>query len=424
MPKISQRGENTPLSPFRKFAPLAERAKAQGKKIYHLNIGQPDILTPPKALQAVRDNPLTILAYSAAEGEMSYRNKLTEYYRSFDVTLSPEHIIITTGASEAIYLGLLSCFNQGDELLSPEPFYANYNGFAHMADLVVRPIPCDIEDGFALPSSADFERSITPRTKGIFLCNPNNPTGCVYSESILRELAEVVRRHDLYLFVDEVYREFCYDGQDFFSALRLDDIREHVVVVDSISKRYSACGARVGALVTYNEAVLEAVSRYAKLRLSPPAFGQILAEAALDMDGAYLDAVKEEYDLRRQTLFNRLQQMPGVTSYLPGGAFYCFARFPIDDADRFCRWLLEEFDHNGATLMLSPGAGFYATPGLGYNEVRMAYVINRADLEAAMDCLERALEEYPGRVPVLEPAFAGFEDAPEYSPMAANVFDN
>lgn len=408
MPKISQRGECTPLSPFRKFAPLAERAKAQGRKIYHLNIGQPDILTPPQALQAVREHPLRVLAYSSADGNLSYRQKLTGYYRSFGVELAPNQIIVTTGASEAIYLGLLSCFNQGDEILSPEPFYANYNGFAHMADIEVRAIPCRIEDGFALPSAADFERCLTPKTKGIFLCNPNNPTGCVYPEATLRELAEVVKRHDLYLFVDEVYREFCYDGQDFFSALRLDDIREHVVVVDSISKRYSACGARIGALITYNERVLEAVNRYAMLRLSPPGFGQILAEAALDVDAGYLDEVKIEYDLRRQTVFRRLQQMPGVTSYLPGGAFYCFARFPIDDADKFCRWLLEDFEYQGATVMLSPGAGFYATPGAGLNEVRMAYVICRDDLEAAMDCLERALMEYPGRVetalPVLEEA--------------------
>lgn len=408
MPKISQRGGCTPLSPFRKFAPLAERAKEQGRKIYHLNIGQPDILTPPQALQAVREHPLRVLAYSSADGNLSYRQKLTGYYRSFGVELAPNQIIVTTGASEAIYLGLLSCFNQGDEILSPEPFYANYNGFAHMADIEVRAIPCRIEDGFALPSAADFERCLTPKTKGIFLCNPNNPTGCVYPEATLRELAEVVKRHDLYLFVDEVYREFCYDGQDFFSALRLDDIREHVVVVDSISKRYSACGARIGALITYNERVLEAVNRYAMLRLSPPGFGQILAEAALDVDAGYLDEVKIEYDLRRQTVFRRLQQMPGVTSYLPGGAFYCFARFPIDDADRFCRWLLEDFEYQGATVMLSPGAGFYATPGAGLNEVRMAYVICRDDLEAAMDCLEHALIEYPGRVetalPVLEEA--------------------
>jgi len=408
MPKISQRGECTPLSPFRKFAPLAERAKAQGRKIYHLNIGQPDILTPPQALQAVREHPLRVLAYSSADGNLSYRQKLTGYYRSFGVELAANQIIVTTGASEAIYLGLLSCFNQGDEILSPEPFYANYNGFAHMADIEVRAIPCRIEDGFALPSAADFERCLTPKTKGIFLCNPNNPTGCVYPEATLRELAEVVKRHDLYLFVDEVYREFCYDGQDFFSALRLDDIREHVVVVDSISKRYSACGARIGALITYNERVLEAVNRYAMLRLSPPGFGQILAEAALDVDAGYLDEVKIEYDLRRQTVFRRLQQMPGVTSYLPGGAFYCFARFPIDDADKFCRWLLEDFEYQGATVMLSPGAGFYATPGAGLNEVRMAYVICRDDLEVAMDCLEHALMEYPGRVetalPILEEA--------------------
>lgn len=398
MPSVSKRGEETPLSPFRKLIPIADRVKAAGKKVYHLNIGQPDIETPAAALAAVRATDMKVLAYSPAEGNASYRHKLVHYYDKFGVDLEAKNIMITTGGSEAIQFMFLSCLDAGDEVIIPEPFYANYNGFAHIGNINIKPITSSIETGFALPATEAFEAVIGPKTKAIFITNPNNPTGCFYPKESLEQLAAIVKKHDLYLFVDEVYREFCYDGQDFFSTLRLDSIRDNVVVIDSLSKRYSACGARIGALITYNEEVLAAASRYAKLRLSPPGLGQIFAEATLDVEESYLREVKAEYDRRRQTVYRRLQAMPGVVSYNPGGAFYCFAQFPIDDADNFCRWLLEDFEYEGATVMLSPGRGFYATPGLGHNEVRIAYVLNTNDLEAAMDCLERALMEYPGRV--------------------------
>jgi aspartate aminotransferase len=400
MPSSSHRGNTVPLSPFRKLVELADKAKARGKKVYHLNIGQPDILTPPAALQTLKNQDIPVLEYSPADGVWSYRQKLEKYYKKFDVNITAEQIMITTGASEAVYFTLLACLEAGESILMPEPFYANYNGFAHMAGVGVRTVTSYIEAGFALPSAAEVERSLTPETRAILICNPNNPTGTFYPQEALEELAFIIKKHNLFLIVDEVYREFCYDGKDFVSALTIPGIEENVIVIDSISKRYSACGARVGALVTRNQSVLEAVSRYAKLRLGAPMLGQLLGEALLDVDDSYLEAIHEEYDLRRRTVFNRLQQMPGVVSYLPGGAFYCFARFPVDNADRFCRWLIEDFDYNGATVMLSPGEAFYATPGLGVDEVRIAYVINVEALEAAMDCLERALEVYPGRVAV------------------------
>lgn len=398
MPSVSKRGEQTPLSPFRKLIPIADRVKAAGKKVYHLNIGQPDIETPAAAMAAVRATNMKILAYSPAEGNASYREKLVGYYDRFGVDLQADNIMITTGGSEAIQFMFLSCLDKGDEVIIPEPFYANYNGFAHIGDIKITPITSTIDTGFALPDPEAFEAIIGPRTRAIFITNPNNPTGCFYPKEALKQLATIVKKHDLFLFVDEVYREFCYDDQEFFSALNLLDIQENVVVIDSISKRYSACGARIGALVTYNEDVIAAASRFAKLRLSPPGLAQIFAEATLDVEESYLPAVKKEYDKRRQTVYRRLQAMPGVVSYNPGGAFYCFAQFPIDDADAFCQWLLEDFELDGATVMLSPGQGFYATPGLGYNEVRIAYVLNTQDLEAAMDCLEEALISYPGRV--------------------------
>ncbi len=397
MPSISKRGENVPMSPFRKLVPFADKAKAAGKHVYHLNIGQPDIETPAYALEKLRAAELKILAYSPAVGLTSYREKLVGYYRKFDIGLSPEEIIVTTGASEAIQFALLACLNHGDEIIVPEPFYANYNGFTQIADVKIRPITCHIEDGFALPDIAAFERMVNTETRGIFITNPNNPTGCFYPREALEELAALVKKYDLFLFVDEVYREFCYDGNEFFSVLNIEGLEDHVIMVDSISKRYSACGARVGAIVTRNQKVLESVTRYAKLRLSPPGLGQILAEATLEMEETYIEEVKAEYGRRRDVVYARLQKMKEVTSYRPGGAFYCFARFPVDSAEHFCRWLLEEFDHNGATVMLSPGEGFYATPGLGVDEVRIACVLNTAELEAAMDCLEQALQLYPGR---------------------------
>ncbi|MDX1943645.1 MAG: pyridoxal phosphate-dependent aminotransferase [Saprospiraceae bacterium] len=395
MPSSSQRGSTVPLSPIRKFAVMAEKAKAQGKQVYHLNIGQPDIETPAAALDKLKSLDVKILEYSPAEGIASYRQKLTEYYKKYNIEVDAEQVIVTTGASEGLYFVLLACLEAGEEVIVPEPFYANYNGFAHMAGVKIQPITSYIEDGFALPNAAAFEDVITDKTRAILLCNPNNPTGCLYDRASLEGLAALARKYDLFLIVDEVYREFYFDNQEFTSILNIADIEDHAIVIDSVSKRYSACGARIGALVTRNKSVLDAVSRFAKLRLGSPTLEQYLAEAMLDADESYLEMVKSEYDLRRKTVYNRLSQMPGVVCYLPGGAFYSFAQFPIDNADRFCQWLLEDFDYQGATVMLSPGAAFYTTPGLGMNEVRLAYVINAQKLEAAMDCLERALEIYP-----------------------------
>jgi aspartate aminotransferase len=384
--------------------PIADAAKARGVHVYHLNIGQPDIPTPARALQKMRETSLEILAYSAAEGNLSYRQALVDYYARFDLALEARDIVVTTGGSEAILFLMLACLDPGDEVIIPEPFYANYNGFAHIADVRVIPITCQIEDGFALPPPEAFAEKITPRTKAILITNPNNPTGCRYSDNALEAMARIVRENDLFLCVDEVYREFCYDESPFTSALHLPGLEQHAVVIDSVSKRYSACGARVGALVTRNRAVVESVVRYAKLRLSPPGLGQLLSEAMLQDDTEYLNGVKEEYERRRDLVARRLATMPGVTSYVPGGAFYCFARFPVQSSEDFCRWLLEDFSHEGRTVMLSPGQGFYATPGLGRDEVRIAYVLNEKDLDAAMDCLEAALEVYPGRITLLEEA--------------------
>ncbi|MFZ2898326.1 MAG: pyridoxal phosphate-dependent aminotransferase [Saprospiraceae bacterium] len=398
MPSPSTRSQHVPPSPFRLLMPYAAQAKARGIKVYHLNIGQPDLETPAEAMQKVRETDLRILAYSPDEGNDSYREKLVNYYRRFGISVTADQIIVTTGASEAIQFVFLSCFDEGDEVIIPEPFYANYNGFAQMYGVVIRPITCRIETGFALPDIAAFESMITPRTRAIMINNPTNPTGSFYPEAVLRELAKLVKRHDLFLIADEVYSEFCYDDNPFFSILNLEDIAGQTITADSISKRFSACGARIGSVTTRNPAVLEAVSAYAKLRLSAPALGQVLAEAMLDLDESYLRSVKAIYDRRRQVVYNRLQRMPGVVSYLPGGAFYCFARFPVDSAERFCQWLLESFSHEGATVMLSPGKGFYATPGLGLDEVRIACMISAEELEGAMDCLERGLEAYPGRL--------------------------
>ena len=398
MPTTSTRSRHVPPSPFRLLVPYAEKAKARGLKVYHLNIGQPDLETPAEALQKVRDADLKILEYSPGEGNDSYRKKLVDYYARFGISATPEQIIVTTGASEAIQFVFLSCFDEGDEVIIPEPFYANYNGFAQMYGVVIRPITCHIETGFALPDSAAFEAMITPRTRAIMINNPTNPTGSFYPESVLRELADLVKRHDLFLIADEVYSEFCYDHNEFFSILNLENIAGQTIVVDSISKRFSSCGARIGSVITRNADVLKGVGAYAKLRLSAPALGQVLAEALLDLQDTYLPVVKAEYDQRRRVVYDRLQKMKDVESYLPGGAFYCFARFPVDSAERFCQWLLESFSYEGGTVMLSPGKGFYATPGLGLDEVRIACMINADELEKAMDCLEKGLEAYPGRV--------------------------
>lgn len=384
-----------PLSPFRKLIPYADAAKQSGTKVYHLNIGQPDILTPPEAMKAFQRTAIDILAYSPAVGIDSYRSALVEYYERFDMDVQKEEVLVTTGGSEALQLLMYACFNRGDEVIIPEPFYANYNGFAQIADVSIQPITCHIEDGFKLPSIADFERKITPQTKGIFITNPNNPTGCFYSREVLEQLGHLVKEYDLYLIADEVYREFCYDGQEFCSILNIEGLDNHAVVVDSVSKRYSACGARVGAIVTRHQELLTTITKYAKLRLSPPGLGQLLAEQMIAQSEEYIPQVKAEYDRRRQVIFNRLQQMDNVVSYLPGGAFYCFAEFPVESAEHFCQWLLTDFEYERSTVMLSPGSGFYATPGLGGREVRIAYVLNEEKLAAAMDCLEKALEAYP-----------------------------
>ncbi len=402
MPSVSHRSRTVPLSPFRKLIPLAERARAGGKHIYHLNIGQPDILTHPTAVEKFRKLPWQILDYSPSNGIYSYRKKLRGYYQRFGVELSAEEIMVTTGGSEAISFFMLACLDPGDEIIIPEPFYANYNGYAHVADVHVVPITCRIETGFQLPSPEDFARKITPRTKAIVITNPNNPTGACYSRADLERIAEIVREYDLFLCADEVYREFSYDSP-LQSILQLPDLEDHAIVIDSVSKRYSATGARVGCLVCRNPGVRESVDRLAQLRLSPPGLGQRLSEVMLEDDGGYLAGVKEDYGNRRDTVYRRLQEMPGVYSYKPGGAFYCFARFPIEDSEDFCRWLLEDFSYRGATVMLSPGPGFYATPGLGNNECRIAYVLNVDDLERAMDCLAEALRVYPG---------AGLESVP------------
>lgn len=402
MPKISKRGQHVPMSPFRKLIPVADAAKARGKHVYHLNIGQPDIPTPPKAMESLRHLDIKTLAYSPAIGNLSYRQKLVDYYATFDIEVTTDNILVMTGGSEALQMIMFACLEAGEEVIIPEPFYANYNGFAQIAGVTIKSITSTIETGFALPNIQAFEALITDKTRAICITNPNNPTGRLYSKQDLLALGELALKYDLYLIVDEVYREFAYDGQEFFSALNLRGLENHVIVVDSVSKRYSACGARVGATITRNEDLITIITRYAKLRLSPPGLGQILSEAMLDEGDDYNIEVKAEYDRRRLVVYNRLQQMDKVVSYKPGGAFYCFTKFPIDDADRFCRWLLEDFEYNGATVMLSPGAGFYSTPGLGIDEVRIAYVLNTKDLKAAMDCLEKALEVYPGRVEQIE----------------------
>lgn len=398
MPSISNRGAKAPASPIRKLVPYAENAKSKGRKVYHLNIGQPDIVTPEVALDAVRHMDRTVIEYSHSAGFESYRRKLASYYKQQGIEVDYQQIMVTTGGSEAILFGMLCCLDAGDEVIIPEPFYANYNGFALAGDVVVKPIVSTIETGFALPPISDFEKLITPRTKAILICNPNNPTGYLYSREELEQLRDVVLRHDLFLFADEVYREFCYDGREHFSVLNLEGLEDHAVMMDSISKRYSACGARVGALVTRNKQVFDAVLKFGQARLSPPTLGQILAEAATETPQQYFDEVKAEYVKRRDLIVAALSRMDGVTCPNPGGAFYAMAELPVDDADRFCQWLLELFEHQGATVMLAPGSGFYATPGKGQREVRIAYVLNTAELTDAMVCLEEALKVYPGRI--------------------------
>lgn len=385
-----------PASPIRKLVPFAEAAKNNGTNIYHLNIGQPDIETPQIALDAVRNSNFDILEYSHSAGNESYRRKLAGYYETVNIHVDHNEIIITTGGSEAILFGFMSCLDPGDEVIIPEPFYANYNGFAVEAEVVVKPITSTIDTGFALPPIEEFEKNITPQTKAIIICNPNNPTGYLYSHEEMELLKTIIKKHDLYLFSDEAYREFCYAGKHI-SAMELSGVEDNVILMDTISKRYSACGARIGAMVTKNKEVILTALKFAQARLSPPSFGQILGEAAIDLPEDYFDKTKAEYLSRRDVLVSRLNKMPGVFCPNPGGAFYAIASLPIEDSDVFCQWLLESFSYNGSTVMLAPASGFYSTPGLGKNEVRLAYVLNKEDIEKAMDCLEKALEVYPGK---------------------------
>lgn len=386
-----------PASPIRKLVPYAEDAKKRGTKVYHLNIGQPDIETPPAILDAVRHADIKVLEYSHSAGNESYRKKLVEYYKRNGINVTKDEIIITAGGSEAIMFGFFTCLNPGDEVIIPEPFYANYNGFACAAGVKVVPITSSIETGFALPPIADFEKVITQKTRAIIICSPNNPTGYLYSREEMEALKEICINKKLYLFSDEAYREFCYDGE-YISAMHLEGLEENVVLMDTISKRYSACGARLGAFVTKNKTVYEAAMKFAQARLSPPGLAQIMGEAAVDLPDNFFDAPKAEYLKRRNLLVNRLNKMPGVFCPNPGGAFYAMARLPIDDSDKFCQWMLESFSYNNETVMMAPATGFYGTAGLGLNEVRLAYVLNLDAINAAMDCLEKALLEYPGRV--------------------------
>ncbi len=401
MLQVSQRGQAMPPSPIRKLVPYAEAAKKKGIKVYHLNIGQPDIETPPAIIDAVKKADIKVLEYSHSAGNESYRRKLVQYYKKVGIDVTPEQIIITTGGSEAIMFGFFTCMNPGDEVIIPEPFYANYNGFAVAAGVNVVPITSSIETGFALPPIAEFEKVITPKTKAIIICSPNNPTGYLYSRSEMEALKDICLRHDLYLFSDEAYREFCYDGE-YVSAMHLQGMDEHVVLMDTISKRYSACGARVGAFVTKNKAIHDAAMKFAQARLSPPGLAQIMGEAAVDLPDSYFNEPKAEYMARRDLLVGRLNKMEGVFCPNPGGAFYAMAQLPIDDSDKFCQWLLESFSYKGQTVMLAPATGFYGTEGLGKNEVRLAYVLNLDAINNAMDCLEEALKVYPGRTAVVK----------------------
>lgn len=400
MPEISKRGIDMPASPIRKLTPYAEQAKKEGKKVYHLNIGQPDIETPEVMLNALKDINFSIWAYTASEGIASYREKLASYYNKVGYNIAPSDILVTHGGSEALTIAMQSCLSPGDEIIIPEPFYANYNGFACVADAVVKPILSYIDTGFALPPIAEFEKVITDKTRAIAICNPNNPTGYLYSREEMESLRDLCLKYDLYLFADEAYREFCYDGNTFVSPMHLEGLDEHVVIIDTVSKRYSACGARIGCLITKNKDLYQTALKFAQTRLSPSLEGQIAAEAAIDTPDSYFESVSKEYTARRDTLVEGLNQIPGVSCPVPGGAFYVVAKLPIDNADKFCQWILEEFSHNNETVMMAPATGFYSTPNAGIDQVRIAYVLKQEDLRNALTCLAEALKEYPGRVPI------------------------
>lgn len=398
MPKISQRGLKMPASPIRKLVPFAEAAKKRGIKVYHLNIGQPDIKTPEVAIDAIRNYNGKVIEYSHSAGNETYRKALAASYCRQGIDVNENQILITTGGSEAILFAMFSCLNPGDEIIIPEPFYTNYNAFAQTAGVIVKPITSTIKDGFALPAISEFEKSITPKTKAIMVCNPNNPTGYLYSKDELMQLRDLVLKHDLYLFADEVYREFCYGGNEHFSVMKLDGLDQHAIMIDSVSKRYSECGVRIGALVTRNSDILQSALKYAQARLSPPSLGQIVGEASLQTPANYFTEVYDEYIARRDFVIDELNKIPGVFAPKPKGAFYAIISLPVDDSDRFCQWLLEDFNYENQTVMLAPASGFYATPGLGKTEARIAYVLKIEDLRGAVKCLAEALKVYPGRV--------------------------
>lgn len=397
MPKISAKGLAMPASPIRKLVPFADEAKRKGRKVYHLNIGQPDIETPEGAMDALKNTNIKVVEYSHSAGILSYRKKLVEYYKHWGIDVNENQIIVTCGGSEGILFAFMTCLDPGDEVIIPEPFYANYNGFAVTAGVVVKPVISNIENGFALPPISEFEKLITPKTKAILICNPNNPTGYLYSEAELQELRELVIKHDLYLLSDEVYREFCYDGEKHFSAMNLKGIDNNVILLDSVSKRYSACGARIGIFITRNKEIYNVAMKFAQARLSPPTFGQVLSEAAIDTPQSYFDNVLSEYIARRNIVVESINKIPGCFCPNPKGSFYAVASLPIDDSDKFCQWLLEDFEYNNQTVMLAPATGFYSTCGLGKNEVRISYVLKVEDLKASMKCLEESLKVYPGR---------------------------
>lgn len=398
MPKIAQKAIDMPASPIRKLVPYAEKAKKAGKTVYHLNIGQPDIETPQVALDAIHNFDHKVIEYSHSAGFESYRVKLAETYQKGGLPVNTEDILITTGGSEALIFGFMATCNPGDEIIIPEPFYANYNGFAVTAGINVVPVTSYIESGFALPPVAEIEAKITPKTKAIVICNPGNPTGYLYSQAELEQLRDIVKKHDLFLFADEVYREFCYDGAQPFSVLNLAGIEENVIMIDSVSKRYSMCGARIGALVTKNKELMAAVLKFGQARLSPPTVDQIASEAALNTPQSYFDDVVAEYVERRNIMVDGLNNIPGVFCPKPSGAFYCVAKFPVENAEKFCQWLLEDFEFEGQTVMMAPANGFYSTTGAGLQEARIAYVLNKESLHKAVICLEEALKVYPGRI--------------------------
>lgn len=386
-----------PASPIRKLVPLANKAKAKGTVVYHLNIGQPDLATPEVALRAAHNLDRKVLEYSPSEGILSFREKLVGYYQKFNIDVCTDDIIITTGGSEAVFFSFMACLDPGDEIIVPEPAYANYMAFAISCGAVIKTIASTIDEGFALPSVEKFEALITPRTKAILICNPNNPTGYLYTRKEMNQIRDLVKKYDLFLFSDEVYREFCYTGAPYISAFHLEGIENNVILVDSVSKRYSECGIRIGALITKNKQVRENVMKWCQARLSPPLIGQLMAEASLDTPEEYMREVYDEYVERRKFLIDGINRIPGCYSPIPMGAFYTVASLPVDDADKFCAWCLEDFDYEGQTIFMAPASGFYTTPGLGKNEVRLAYVLKKQDLAKALLVLEKALEAYPGK---------------------------